>query len=255
VLDNLGLRYEDASRDPRLPAFRLDEDGNLAYERPVEPPPAEPAARVKRPFPVRVGGWLRNRAFVHFLRSRAESLAGRYSWVVRFAEWCGVDFAPDRTPAIIAGWYTEGWQERWNATRDLLEYVAQEGRFGATEVIVMYIPSSLQVERSLQVLTERFSVHDPRYADLIEDPYRPQRALREFCVENGVPLIDATLALREAARENPVYYLREGHMNSWGSRQLALETYRWLVERGDAPGDPVPSRPDQNGATRTAGPA
>ena len=186
---------------------------------------------------------------MYFLRHRAESLAGRHPWIVSLAERCGADLTPDRTPAIVVGWYTEGWEERWRVTESVLEYVTREGRFGATEVVVMYVPSSLQVEGSIQVLVERFSANDPRYAEFIEDPNRPQRALREFCDQSGVPLIDTTSALREASRENPIYFLREGHLNAFGSERVALELYRWLVARGDLHDDaPSPSPEPRPGA-------
>ena len=240
VLDNLGLDYGDRHRVPRVPVFGVDESGDLIHLPPVAPPPREPTAVKRRPITRRIAGWFKNRAVVRTLQKRAESLAGRYPWIIEAVERCGVEFAPDRTPALIVAWYDDGWEERWRTTEGILEYVTREGRFGATEVIVVYVPSSLQVEKTIQVLVERFAAQDTRYAEFREDPDRPQRLLRRFCAEHGVPLIDPTPALREASRESPAYNLREGHMNAFGSGQLALEIHRWLVARGDLP-DRAPS--------------
>jgi lysophospholipase L1-like esterase len=236
VLDNLGLDYGEGRRVPRVPVFGVDEGGELVHVPPVRPPPREPGPKASRPLARRVAGWFRNRAVVRYLQVRAVSLAGRYPWIVKAAERCGVEFAPDRTPALIVAWYTDGWEERWATTEGILEYVTREGRFGTAEVILVYVPSALQVERTIQVLVERFSVDDARYAEFLEDQDRPQRSLRRFCDEHDVPLIDATAALREASREDPAYYLREGHLNAFGSKRLADEIHRWLVARGDLPG-------------------
>jgi hypothetical protein len=242
VLDNLGLDYGDAHRVPRAPAFDVDARGELTRVPPVKPPPREPSRRARRPLARRAARWFRRLVVVQYLEVRAASLAGRYPWVVKTAGRLGIEFAPDRTPALIVAWYTDGWEERWATTERLLEYVTREGRFGTTEVILLYVPSSLQVERTIQTLAERFAVDDSRYAEFLADPDRPQRSLRRFCVEHEVPLIDATPALQEVGRENPVYYLREGHLNAFGCEQLAVEIHRWLVSRGDLPDRARPPR-------------
>lgn len=230
VLDNMGLDYGDARRLPRLPAFGVGEDGEFVIVPPVAPAPTGPRPPPpRRSIPRRVCGWIRNRAFSRFLVERATSLAGRYPWVVSALERCGAHLVPNRTPAVIVGWYSDGWEERWGTTKDILRYVAHYDGFESTEVAVAFVPSSLQVERTIQILAERFSARDPRYAELLRDPDRPQRELREFCEENGVPFIDTTAALREASLESPAYYLREGHLNSFGSEQVARALHRWLL--------------------------
>jgi len=232
VLDNMGLDYGDARRLPRLPAFSVSEDGELVLVPPVMPEPAEPQPPQRRPIHRRVYGWIKHRAFSYFLRERATSLAGRYPWVVRLLERCGAKLAPNRTPAVVVAWYSDGWQERWDTTKDILKYVAHYDGFGSTEVVVAFIPSSLQVERTIQILAERFSARDPRYAELLRDPDRPQRELREFCEDSGIPFIDTTAALREASLESPAYYLREGHLNAFGSKHVAGALHRWLLSEG-----------------------
>lgn len=236
VLDNLGLEYSEGRRMPRAPSFDVDERGELVHVAPIKPSPGKGIPKARRSLARRVVGWLRNRVVVQYLEGRAASLAGRYPWLVAAAERCGVDFAPERTPALIASWYSDGWEERWAATERILEYVTRDGRFGAAEVILLYVPSSLQVERTVRVLVERFSTHDHRYAEFLKDPERPQRSLRRFCALNDVPLIDATAAIKEAGSRSPAYYLREGHLNAFGSAELAAEIHRWLVARGDVPG-------------------
>jgi hypothetical protein len=241
ILDNLGLRYEDGRRMPRRPAFDVDENGELTWEPPTEPAPEGRAQAVSSPLARRVARWFNSRLVVRFLNERLVSLAGRYPWVLRLAERSGADLLPDRTPAMIVAWYSEGWQDRWRATERVLEYVTRRGRLGTAQVVVLYVPSSLQVEESIGVLLERFALGDARYADFLEDPDRPQRLLREFCLRNDVPCIDPTRKLIEAAGERPVYYLREGHLNAFGSEVLAREVYGWLVADGDVPGPRGPS--------------
>jgi hypothetical protein len=235
VLDNLGLGYEDGRRAPGKPVFGVDENGDLSWEPPARPSPQEGLPHPPRPLTRRIAGWFNSRLVVRFLVERLASVAGRYPWVVRLAEKCGVDLLPERTPAIIVGWYTEGWRDRWRSTERILEYVSREGRLGARRTVVLYVPSSLQVEESIRALLRRFALDDERYADFLEDSDRPQRLLQAFCVDNGVPYIDPTDALVEAGRERPVYHLREGHLNVFGSKVVALEIYRWLVADGDVP--------------------
>jgi hypothetical protein len=70
---------------------------------------------------------------------------------------------------------------------------------------------------------------DARFQAFLDDPDRPQRFLGEFCDREGVAFFDATSGLREAAKTEPMYFLREGHVNEAGSAELAELVHEWLT--------------------------
>ena len=73
-----------------------------------------------------------------------------------------------------------------------------------------------------QVMISRNLDADPRYAEFFSDIDRPQRMLRIFAEERGIPYFDMTPALRAASG---AYFPSEGHLNEFGSEIAAQVLY------------------------------
>jgi hypothetical protein len=152
----------------------------------------------------------------------------------------GVSANLDRTPAMITAWYSPGWEDRWMVTRDVLTYHASSELLEETEFLVVYLPSAIQVEESLRILAEDAAVDDERFAAFMDDPDRPQKFLSRLCADERIAFLDATPGLRAAAGREPMYFLREGHLNEAGSEELASQIYGWLRENAQS-GDSLTS--------------
>lgn len=216
ILDNIGLTYGIARRDRKKPVFTLSEDGQLVQASPPKPPKTR-----KRKSP---RGWI----FYPFLRERAANFVAQRPWIIGIAGKLGINPDFHRVPGIITAWYSPGWQDRWSLTGDILSYFAGTETLEGTQLAVAFVPSPIQVEKVFQDLIGQLESHDPRYAELREDIDRPQRVLGEFCEEQGIPFIDATPVLRQASRKQLAYFPREGHLNEYGSEEVAEALAQFL---------------------------
>jgi len=218
ILDNVGLAYGTGQRQPACPVFSVDSAGTLHHTAPVHPYGNPWQSKLTRTF-----------LFYRFLRTRAANLATSHPWILRGLERLGFHVGLPRTPGVIEGFYSPGWPERWKTTADLLNYLARESRdrFQA-RLLVVYMPSPFQVVGALEGIARRQGGADSVYAAFFGDVDRPQRLLSEVCTRCGVPFIDATVALREAARRKSPYFIYEGHLNPWGSQVVATVIHRAL---------------------------
>ena len=231
LLDNPGLRYATLGRSPRKPSFEVRDDGTLAVTRPT---------RISIPKGTRASAspvtkWLSNKLCYAFLRERAMILAARNPWMVTALTRLGVSVDLEWTPAIITAWYSPGLEERWKVTRDLISYLAASDLVGEAEFLVVFLPSVIQIEKGLMALAGSKGSNADLFSAFLEDPDRPQRFLSEFCSDAGISFIDATPGLRRAATREPMYFLREGHVNEAGSAEIASQIHEWLTNGGAVP--------------------
>lgn len=216
ILDNAGLEYAEAERNPYRPLFKVDAQGALQHERPLLAIPT-PETGNKQSFSV----------FYDFLRSKAEALVANHpsSWTVldRF----GVAPKLPRAPGVITAYYSPGWEQRWQDTARILEYlVARTRHTGTTQVYIAFIPSPFQVETTFQKMLASRRAKESLYAMFLDDIDRPQRLLRGFCADHAVGFVDASAALRAGSRSANVYFPAEGHLNQRGSSIVADVLYR-----------------------------
>lgn len=211
ILDNVGLSYGTGQRLPARPAFSVDSAGTLHHTAPVRPPGNPWQAKLTR-----------TSLFYRFLRTRAANLATAHPRILDGMERLGLRVDLPRTPGVVDGFFGPGWSQRWKTSADLLAYLARESRerFHA-RLLVVYMPSPFQVVGALEGIARQQARADSVYAAFTGDMDRPQRMLRGVCTRCGVPFVDATPALREAARRESPYFMFEGHLNPGGSQVAA----------------------------------
>lgn len=219
ILDNLGLDYS-LKRSTIKPAFTINKQGEMDHSIPEKPKNRKASINFFERF-----------LFFHFVRSRIEILIAANSELLDFLEIFGITPDLPRAPGIITGWYNSGWEERWSVTRDLLNYLAKLTRNEyQTNLFVLFIPSPFQSSGIHKAILSNDRGKDPRYEIFLADPERPQNLLKNFCEEQEIPFIDASLALQENDKKIPLFFPREGHLNEHGSQVVAELIYRSIKE-------------------------
>jgi hypothetical protein len=224
IIDNLGMTYGSLQRDPQKPVFGLGPEGVRVVSRAVKPE-SDGAHRVSDP------SFLARSLCFGFLRNRAELLASRFPITLEVLAALGLRVSPSRLPGLLPAWYATGWQQRWELTADLLEYMAARvADWGASDFLIVFMPSPFQVEEVFEQLALTHA-DEPLYAAFLKDPDRPQRTLLDFCVERGLRCLDITGYLRDRRSGRPAYFLREGHLNNHGSEIVAQALFENIVGR------------------------
>ncbi len=226
--DNIGLKYSSLRRNPHRPSFTVNGKGELVWQAPR--PPASRSG---------TGRLLDRSYFLSFIRATGETLVLKYPILFRVLDALGLTPELPRMPGVIAGWYTPGWQARWQATRKILDFVVRdlEAAGLADELTIAFMPSPFQTEAAFRELIANRADEDPRYAAFLRDADRPRRALAEFCDEQGIPFVDLTPAL---GRVTGAYFPREGHLTELGSAVVARVLHAALAEPAAAEGHQVP---------------
>jgi len=211
ILDNLGLDYGTLTRQTRQPAISVGSDGKLVIEKPIKPVAQKNSVEPER----------NQYLFDKFLKNRAELIAARFPFLVKIFGVVTGEVSLPRDPGIITGWYTEGWEARWQVTSHLIENMANMVRTQTgVEFDIVFIPSPFQVEPVFKEIVASIALHDPRYKMFLEDIDRPQRMLMGLCEKRKIRCIDATDKLRAASRKQPTYFLHEGHLNAYGVSEI-----------------------------------
>ena len=136
-----------------------------------------------------------------------------------------------RTPGIVSGWYGPQWEERWQTTERVLDYVVRALRSqpDAPELYIAFVPSPFQLENGFRAAAKVNAKSDPAYQSFLENPDRPQHLLGAFARRVGVPFVDLTPAVREASLKAMMYFPREGHFNEAGNALAARVLYDQVV--------------------------
>lgn len=224
VQDNLALDYATLAPNPRQPAFAVDAAGELKQvSAPVAPKPRK--RRGGR------AGLLERSLFASYVRYQLDVLAVSYPGMVSALRALGVVPSLPRTPGIVLGWHSPGWEEQWQVSARVLEYVVKRLRAlpEAPEVYIAFVPSPFQVHETFRRAVVSGAGGDARYASFIADSDRPQRVLRALAGRLEVPFIDLTPAVRAAGERAPMYYPREGHFNAVGCRVAAEVLYERVI--------------------------
>jgi hypothetical protein len=224
VLDNLALNYRTLAPNPRQPAYAVDASGELKQV-------SMPVARAPRKDPGERPGLLKRSLFIAYVHYQLEVLAMSYPGIVSALQTVGMTPSLPRTPGIVLGWHSPGWEEQWQVSARVLEYVVKQLRAlpEAPEVYIAFMPSPFQVQETFRRTMASEAGEDPRYKDFLADPDRPQRVLRTLAGQLGVPFIDLTPAVRAASAHTPLYYPREGHFNEAGCRVAAEVLYERVI--------------------------
>lgn len=224
VQDNLALDYATLAPNPRQPRFEVDRDGNLKQVSPHAPAPRRAGHDAR--------GLLERSLFISYLRYQVEVLAVAYPGMVGVLRAVGLAPSLPRIPGIVLGWHSPDWEEQWQVSARVMEYVVKHLRElpEAPEVYIAFVPSPFQVHDTFRRAIEADAGADPRYASFLADPDRPQRVLRELAQRLDVPFVDLTPAVREAAARELMYFPREGHFNEAGNKLAAQVLYQRVVQ-------------------------
>jgi lysophospholipase L1-like esterase len=104
------------------------------------------------------------------------------------------------------------YDDAWKETESYLTAIVRTARRAGSQVAIVYVPASHQVTAAARPTLEHDGfVWDPR---TLEDTTFPDR-LRRFGVAAGVPVVDLLPVFR-AARDRPLYYVRDGHWTPAG---------------------------------------
>lgn len=219
IQDNLGLNYGNLARETYKPAISVGSDGKLVIEKAIKP-----AGRMNGVEP-QINQYL----FDDFLRNRVELVAARFPFLVKMLSTVTGNVSLPRDPGIITGWYTDGWETRWQATSRLIDYMAKMVRTQAgLDFDIVFIPSPFQVEPVLKEIAASNASRDPKYKSFLADIDRPQRMLMMLCEERKIHCIDVTDKLRLASKKQPTFFLHEGHLNAYGVSVIS-DTFAELI--------------------------
>ena len=208
ILDNLGLEYGTGTPVPHFPRFWVDSTGALRHTRPENRQIDWGRTLEKR--------WM----FIRYLRSRASNLVLANAWMLDVAGALGLRPDLPRTPAVVEGFYSTGWEERWRETERILTCLSALARRLGSPLHIVFVPSPFQVVETLSKMAARRAPGDSVFAAFLADVDRPQRCLREFCGRSGLPFLDTTPLLRTAARVRPPYLI-EAHLSPYGAGVVA----------------------------------
>ena len=203
---------------------------NFPFRVEPEPPPRGPVERVKR-----------------FLaaHSRLYPVAGRFvkARMKEVADWLrklGV-MDPARGERVTGGIpvamylyaveYPPEWEEAWAVTKAIIAQLKREVEADGARLAVVILPDRHMVEGDYLAWALRtYPAMEGREWDLD----KPNRIMRQFLGEQGVPYLEMVAPFRQRVEETgrPLYYPRDGHWNAEGHRLAGRLIGEWLLEGG-----------------------
>jgi hypothetical protein len=211
VLDNLCVEAERYGAKADAPCFSLD--GDRLTVRPPQPPAASPSP----------AWWPRSRA-VDLLMGQARRATMWNPRILTLARSLGLGVRDTRLlPDTVTSWYDPRFAEvGWPLTRRLLEELRERLRPGGTSLVILAIPSAIQIDARLQQVLAVLAEDQPSIRAFLADPHRPQRILADFCNAGELTCVDPLPALLAAARRGePSYYPIDGHWTPSAHRTAA----------------------------------
>jgi hypothetical protein len=184
-----------------------------------EPEPAE--ARPAEPVPRHSGSalfaWVRER----LLRGAPRA----YDALARVGIWDPIRVVPPRVELkVYKRKPTPEIEGAWEATRRILEALRDEVASHGARLVVVYVPSRMEVsDRDWELTRIRYGMDEKWERGLVVE------RLGGIAGPAGIPLLDLTPALRreDGAFAGP-YYRHDGHWNALGHRVAASELEAFL---------------------------
>jgi GDSL-like Lipase/Acylhydrolase family len=218
-LDNLCLQASSLRPDPLMPCFDFAK-GTLTVTAPAPPEP---------PHAADVGSYL-----FGFLNLRVRAFAVSNPRLVRSIRNAGATVRLPYMPSTISAWYDARFSDHaWQLTRALLTEMAGELRHDGVPLVILVMPSSLQVDRQRIDAVRVFEAEQPLIRAFTRDVAKPQRLLQEFCASAGLDCVDALPAFLAAeARKERTFYEIDGHWTPAGHRVAAELLAQHMTSRG-----------------------
>jgi len=128
---------------------------------------------------------------------------------------------------------SHGMKDAWEATKKILRETFETAGSLGSRVAVMAIPAQHQVSRGYWAYREKLGYELDE--SLLREA-RVQDALRSFCSECGVPMVDLLPAFRNSS-SNRLYYPKDEHWTVEGHRLAADEMRAFLASQELVPRD------------------
>jgi len=230
IQDNLCLTYGALTPNRMNPCFAI-EGGELVLKS--RPEKTEDTS----------GDWrqvLESLDLYSFVMLRSAGFAGANPRVVRLLDEWGVGMKRAWLPTVVEAWYSEVcWPRGWTLTQRLLEQLHQSVRKRGAQLVVVGIPSRLQVQQNLRDVSSVLYDGRAEYAAFQRDPVRPQRLLDEFLSSRGIAFLDLEPVFQRQPAPEDLYYAINQHWNAGGHRVVAEAIEQFLHERTRLAGRPA----------------
>ena len=226
ILDNLRLSYGNLTPQPIRPGFVVAEDGRpVLQSRPEKRVDAEDDTLAENPGAT----GLRT---VSIAKAVAEEWLQSRPSMVKALGRIGVNTQMARMPAILNGWYRDEVTPRGTVlTRALLRELQADVTSHGGELLVSMVPSPVQVYPDTYVpLLQKSFPGDPIIAQFTAEKDRPERLVRQMCVEAGIPFQDLLTVFR-AHNDQSLFIPRDGHLSDAGQDLAARSLFDFVVSR------------------------
>jgi lysophospholipase L1-like esterase len=208
------------------PVFEMPGGRLCIHQIPVRPRPRQvpPAATA-------VAAPESGSALVEWIRDRMWYGAPRaYDAVARFGLWPPMPRVPTRLELrVYERRRVEPVEDAWAKTELLLAAVAQEAKERGARLVVVYVPSRLEVDAGAWQLSCRLYGWD----ETAWDPSRVATRVKEMGAAGGWPVLDLTDVMKQAGQgwgAEP-YLTYDAHWTALGHRVAADAVHRFLVAR------------------------
>ena len=120
-------------------------------------------------------------------------------------------------PDFCAKTFAPSMEQGWGLTQQLLDRLAGSSAAHRTKLLVVALPTQYQVHEDLW--THHFTTFGLRPEEY--DLEKPQKILREFCVNHGIDFVDVLPAMRAQAGKERLFYPIASYMTPAGHRVVA----------------------------------
>jgi hypothetical protein len=221
VLHNLRSHYYGRPK----PILTFKDGPAKVHNFPVPRPPPPPAPAS---VPVSAPRAPQGSALFELFQDGVQGLPRTYNALARLGLWRPIRprwpppemfvYRRDPTPEV---------DQAWLKTERILKALAEEIRARSTRLVVVYVPSRMEVsDRDLEATRVWYGLDEASWGRAAV-----LRRLRQAADAAGLPVLDLTPALREAqGLLGGPYFQHDGHWNARGHRVAGLELERFLRE-------------------------
>lgn len=218
VLDNLCIDEATRARRVDTPCFSLEGD-KLAFHPPTRVADATPSSGF-------------NSRALGFFASQAKRLTLWNPKMLHIAEAAGVTVKLPYVPETVVSWYDERYQAAgWKLTQRLLLELRNAAAARKTEIVILLVPASLQVDRGRHDTLAILGGGYPAVRAYFTDPTRPQRLFAELCASARLDCVDPLPNLLATEPRERTYYAIDGHWTPVAHRIAAEMVAARLRER------------------------
>ena len=212
------------------PAFELHSDGLCLHRYPVRErqpaPPAQEAEAAEKKAGSALLEWIQDRMWY--------GAPGAYNGLARLGLWKPMPAVSPRLEMFVySRRQLDEIEGAWQKTEALLDLLNREVRAQGAQLLVVYVPSKMEVqERSWELTKTLYRLNERQW-----DRGAVARRLTLIGGSRGFPVLDLTTALRRADRGvlGTPHFTYDGHWTPVGHAVAARETEAFLARVGWLP--------------------